>query len=281
MKQQKSLKRSSLQTTMKDKLLSLGTWLSLQLAFIITILKEKYTCPNKNSIAAKQLHVPRLSYKEFIGGQRPSFKHLVIYNISWILLRATNYTICLCTPEGTFDFNGVDFPTAAHGVSAIPKSEQADILTTQTGSISNSWHDQSQQALCSCSRPTQRYTVVTNTIWSLEANKSSITSIHSFSNSIPFCWEEIQLYCKKLCRVWLGSIILTSISTMTRNASLSPRTRWLEGINWCPWYSSTHHLSNCYLTGVWLCGFQHPWASPSTTPERLKKMEKCEVEHVC
>ena len=70
MEQQKSLKRSSLQTTMKDKLLSLGTQLSLQLAFIITILKEKYTCPNKNSIAAKQLHVPRLSYKESIGGQK-------------------------------------------------------------------------------------------------------------------------------------------------------------------------------------------------------------------
>ena len=137
--QQKGLKRSSLRTATKDKLLSLGTRLSLQLTFIVTILKEKYTCTNENSTVAKQPSgIPRLSYKEFIGGQRPSFERLVVHDISCISLTAINYTVCHGTPEGTFDFDGVDSPTTAHGVSAVPKSEQADVLTTQTGSISNS-----------------------------------------------------------------------------------------------------------------------------------------------
>ena len=45
---------------------------------------------------------------------------------------------------------------------------------------------------------------VADTMRSLGANESSIASVHSFSNAIPFRWEETRSYCKKLCRVRLG-----------------------------------------------------------------------------
>lgn len=111
---------SSMRSAMKEKLLCLAARPSLQLTFMISIIKKKYSGPNKDSTTAKSLcSIPMLTYKEFISDHKPSFEPIIMHGINWISLQSIKYDVCICTPEGTFNFDGTDSATTAHSASII------------------------------------------------------------------------------------------------------------------------------------------------------------------
>ena len=108
---------SSSKKTMVKKLLALAKQPSVQLTFIVSILEDPYSRPDEDSPAARRLRgIPKLSPCDMFSNTVPSPGRIVAHDIVWISLKSINYTFCLRNSDGTFDFDGEDSSTTAHGV---------------------------------------------------------------------------------------------------------------------------------------------------------------------
>jgi hypothetical protein len=128
---------------------------------------------------------------------------------------------------------------------------------------------------------------VANTMQSSEADESSIASVRSFSNAIPFRWEETQLYCKQALQSTAWERYIDWYERCDKKRKPEPKGK--EGdsevsINVpdtpppAVSQTATSQVSGSVPSSI---PGQLASMSPPITPEKLKKTKKSKAEHVC